>query len=102
MDDLHKVPDDALIKDLKKQLSHATQKLSANEQYIYELEDQICTLLKSNREDKLIIKTDRRVKLLTQANIKFRKQIKELEITNNRYLTRILNYEKNHKTDNTQ
>lgn len=96
MDDLHKVPDDALIKDLKKQLSHATQKLSANEQYIYELEDQICTLLKSNREDKLIIKTDRRVKLLTQANIKFRKQIKELETINNRYLTTILNHEKNH------
>jgi hypothetical protein len=106
MDDLHKVPDDALIKDLKKQLSQATQLLSANEQYILELKDEIHqlkhTLMNSTKEDKLMIKTERRVLLLTTANIKFRKEIKDLRILNNRYLVKMLDNEKNNNANNTK
>lgn len=106
MNDLLKVPDEALIQDLKKQLSQATQLLSANEQYIYELELQIQqlkhSLLHSSKEEKLLIKTERRVELLSKANIEFRLQIKELRKLNNRYLVKMLEYEKIYKTDNTQ
>jgi len=101
MDDLFKVPNDVLIKDLKKQLSKLVQKLSANEQYIMELEENIQHLLHSTDKEKLLIKTEHRVQLLVKANVKFRKQIKELNKLNNRYLVKILTYEKNIKADNT-
>lgn len=105
MDDLLKVPDEALITDLKKQLSQAIQTLSANEQYIYELDEQIHqlkhSLYNSSKEEKLLIKTERRVQLLSEENTKFRLQIKELRKLNNRYLVKMLEYEKNNNANNT-
>lgn len=93
-DDLFKVPDDVIIKLLKKEIADLQSKQGENEMYILELEERIQYLMKCTDDDKLVLKADRRIADLNRQIKSLEKNVESLKQLNNRCLVQIMNYEK--------
>ena len=65
---LMKVPDDALIADLKKTIKRLEFKIGQNESYIDELHDALNNLIVATNEERVVIKKDHLYRLLCRQN----------------------------------
>lgn len=65
---LMKVPDDALIADLKKTIRRLEFKIGQNESYIDELQETVKNLLTVTDEERMIIKSDHLYRTLRKQN----------------------------------
>lgn len=65
---LMKVPDDALIADLKKTIRRLEFKIGQNESYIDELQETVKNLLTVTDEERVIIKSDHLYRILRKQN----------------------------------
>lgn len=63
-----KVPDDALIADLKKTIRRLEFKIGQNESYIDELQETVKNLLTVTDEERMIIKSDHLYRTLHKQN----------------------------------
>lgn len=63
-----KVPDDALIADLKKTIRRLEFKIGQNESYIDELQETVKNLLTVTDEERVIIKSDHLYRILRKQN----------------------------------
>lgn len=63
-----KVPDDALIADLKKTIRRLEFKIGQNESYIDELQETVKDLLTATDEERMIIKNDHLYRILRKQN----------------------------------
>lgn len=63
-----KVPDDALIADLKKTIRRLEFRIGQNESYIDELQETVKNLLTVTDEERVIIKSDHLYRILRKQN----------------------------------
>lgn len=65
---LMKVPDEALIDDLKKTIRHLEFKIGQDEAYIQELQFTVKGLMELTKEERIVLKNDHLIRTLNKQN----------------------------------
>lgn len=101
-DDLSKLPDDLLLSDLKRKYAELVQHNAANEEYIHELEQEKEVMMHRTDEDKAAMRKEQYVQNLVEELNSLRRKCKELTLIRDRYLAKIMYYERIHHTGDSQ